>query len=72
MLEAFCAAKGWRHEVITDLGSGLNYRKKGLNRFLELILHKRIRCEIQAAPATGKVQGLQATVRSLAPRSLGL
>jgi putative resolvase len=43
MLEAFCAAKGWRHEVITDLGSGLNYRKKGLNRFLELILHKRIR-----------------------------
>jgi hypothetical protein len=29
-------------------------------------------CEIQAAPATGKVQGLQATVRSLAPRSLGL
>ena len=30
LLEAFCAAKGWRHEVIADLGSGLNYRKKGL------------------------------------------
>jgi hypothetical protein len=29
--------------VIADLGSGLNYRKKGLNRLLELILHKRIR-----------------------------
>jgi predicted site-specific integrase-resolvase len=43
LLEAFCAAKGWRHEVIADLGSGLNYRKKGLNRLLELILHKRIR-----------------------------
>jgi putative resolvase len=43
LLEAFCAAKGWRHEVITDLGSGLNYRKKGLNRLLELIMHKRIR-----------------------------
>src|SRR5215475_6890727 len=42
LLEAFCAAKGWRHEVIADLGSGLNYRKKGLNRLLELILHKRI------------------------------
>ena len=25
------------------VGSGLNYRKKGLNRLLELILHKRIR-----------------------------
>lgn len=43
LLEAFCAAKGWRHEIIVDLGSGLNYRKKGLNRLLELILHKRIR-----------------------------
>ena len=42
-LEAFCAAKGWRNEVISDLGSGLNYRKKGLHRLLEMILHKRIR-----------------------------
>jgi predicted site-specific integrase-resolvase len=43
LLEAYCAAKGWRHEVIADLGSGLNYRKKGLNRLLELMLHKRMR-----------------------------
>jgi predicted site-specific integrase-resolvase len=43
LLEAFCAAKGWRNEVIADLGSGLNYRKKGLHRLLELILHRRIR-----------------------------
>ena len=43
LLEAFCAAKGWRHEVIADLGSGLNYRKKGLNRLLELVVHKRLR-----------------------------
>ncbi|PQJ95531.1 IS607 family transposase [Chromatium okenii] len=28
MLEAYCAAKGWRTEVIADLGSGMNYRKK--------------------------------------------
>jgi putative resolvase len=28
LLEAFCAAKGWRHEVIAELGSGLNDRKK--------------------------------------------
>jgi len=43
LLEAFCAAKGWRNEIISDLGSGLNYRKKGLNHLLELILCKRIR-----------------------------
>jgi predicted site-specific integrase-resolvase len=43
LLEAFCSAKGWRSEVIADLGSGLNYPKKGLHHLLELILHKRIR-----------------------------
>lgn len=43
LLEAFCSAKGWRHEIIADLGSGLNYRKKGLHQLLGLILHKRIR-----------------------------
>ena len=32
MLETYGAAKGWRMEVITDLGSGLNYRKAGLQR----------------------------------------
>ncbi|MEC6897871.1 MerR family DNA-binding transcriptional regulator [Photobacterium piscicola] len=31
MLEAYCAAKGWCTQVIRDLGSGMNYRKKGLN-----------------------------------------
>jgi predicted site-specific integrase-resolvase len=32
------SAKGWRHEIIPDLGSGLDYKKKGLQRLLELIL----------------------------------
>lgn len=32
VLEMYCAAKGWNYEIITDLGSGMNYRKKGLNR----------------------------------------
>ena len=30
-------------EVITDLGSGLNYRKAGLQRLLELIMRRRMR-----------------------------
>lgn len=40
-LEAYCATKGWRTQVIRDLGSGMNYRKKGLQSLLELILHRR-------------------------------
>ena len=43
LLETFCAAKGWRFEIISDLGSGMNYRKKGLKRLLEMILRGRIR-----------------------------
>ena len=30
ILSSFCAANGWSFEVIQDLGSGLNYHKKGL------------------------------------------
>ena len=41
-LEAYCATKGWRTRVIRDLGSGMNYRKKGLQELLELILHRRL------------------------------
>ena len=30
VLESYCASHGWTFEVIQDLGSGLNYSKKGL------------------------------------------
>ena len=43
VLEAYCAAKGWRTQVIRDLGSGMNYRKKGLQELLDLILRRRMR-----------------------------
>lgn len=39
MLESYCAANGWSYELIQDLGSGLNYHKRGLR-----ILIRRI-CE---------------------------
>ena len=42
-LEAYCAAQGWRTETIRDLGSGLHYRKQGLQRLLDLILKRQIR-----------------------------
>ena len=41
-LEAYCATKGWPTQVIRDLGSGMNYRKKGLQELLELILHRKV------------------------------
>ena len=40
-LEAYCAMKGWRAQVIRDLGSGMNCRKKGLHELLDLILRRR-------------------------------
>jgi len=43
LLETFCAAKGWRFEVVTDIGSGMNYRKKGLKRLLEMIFRRQMR-----------------------------
>ena len=33
-MESFCAAQGWTYEVITDVGSGLNYHKRGLRRLI--------------------------------------
>lgn len=38
VLEAYCAAQGWTFEVVTDLGSGMNYRKRGLKRLLDDII----------------------------------
>ena len=37
VLESFCAANGWTHEVIEDLGSGLNYNKRGLKILIRSI-----------------------------------
>lgn len=43
MLETYCAAKGWRTEIIKDLGSGMNYKKKGLQTLLEKICQKQMK-----------------------------
>jgi len=42
VLEMFCASHGWTFEVIADLGSGMNYRKKGLKRLLDGIVDGRV------------------------------
>ena len=33
--------QGWTFEVVADLGSGMNYHKKGLRRLLDAILESR-------------------------------
>ena len=38
VLELYCAAQGWTFEVVSDLGSGMNYHKKGLTQLLKKIL----------------------------------
>jgi len=38
VLEAFSATNGWQFETIQDLGSGLNYQKKGLQKLLKRII----------------------------------
>lgn len=38
LLEMYCAKQGWKFEIISDLGSGMNYHKKGLKKLLLIIL----------------------------------
>ena len=38
VLEHYCAVHGWTFEVLADLGSGMNYHKKGLKRLLDAII----------------------------------
>ncbi|MGX9218683.1 IS607 family transposase [Massilia varians] len=38
VLELYCASQGWIFEVVTDLGSGMNYHERGLKKLLDAIL----------------------------------
>ena len=42
VVELFCAQNGWQVEIIDDLGSGLNYNKKGLKRLIRLIVGSKV------------------------------
>ena len=37
LLESFCATNGWSYEVVQDLGSGMNYKKRGLRQLIKRI-----------------------------------
>src|SRR3954471_20000598 len=42
VLELFCASKAWEYEIISDLGSGMNYHKKGLKKLLNDLTRGRV------------------------------
>lgn len=41
-LETYCQYYQWNYEIIKDIGSGVNYRNKGLIRLLELICDQQV------------------------------
>ena len=43
VLELYCARQGFNYEIIQDLGSGMNYYKKGLTKLLNLILEGQVK-----------------------------
>lgn len=43
LLSNYCSSHGWKYEIIQDLGSGMNYHKKGLKRLLDMILERKIK-----------------------------
>jgi putative resolvase len=42
VLESYCATKGYAFELISDMGSGMNYKKKGLIRLIKLICSNQV------------------------------
>jgi len=43
LLSEYCTGNGWEHEIIQDLGSGLNYGKKGLRQLIQQICRGKVR-----------------------------
>ena len=43
LLSSYCTSHGWTYEVISDLGSGMNYKKRGLKLLLDAILGHKIK-----------------------------
>jgi predicted site-specific integrase-resolvase len=41
-VENYCSSRGYQFRIISDIGSGLNYKKNGLTELIELIQSKQI------------------------------
>ena len=41
-VKTYMIAKGYSFDVITDIGSGINYNKKGLNQLIDMITNSEL------------------------------
>jgi len=41
-VSTYMTAKGYSFEIIKDIGSGINYNKKGLNKLIEMITFRQV------------------------------
>lgn len=41
-VKTYMLAKGYQFEIITDIGSGINYNKKGLNHLIDLVTNSEV------------------------------
>jgi predicted site-specific integrase-resolvase len=41
-VKTYMLARGYQFEIITDIGSGINYNKKGLNQLIDLITNSEV------------------------------
>ena len=41
-VKTYMLAKGYQFEIITDIGSGINYNKKGLNKLLDMVSNNQV------------------------------
>lgn len=41
-VETYMYAKGYQFELITDIGSGINYNKKGLNQLMDMVTNSEV------------------------------
>ncbi|MEG4170870.1 MULTISPECIES: IS607 family transposase [unclassified Microcoleus] len=42
VLELFCASQGWQFQIIEDVGSGVNYSKRGLQHLIRAIADNQV------------------------------
>lgn len=41
-VKTYMYAKGYKFEIITDIGSGINYTKKGLNQIIDMVTNSEV------------------------------
>lgn len=42
VLELYCSSQGWQFEILSDLGSGINYNKKNLKVLIQSIIDNEV------------------------------